>query len=126
MRKFSRKTNRVVALVGVFLGILFGGIAIRIAMLGSEDATQYVIAAYITLIVTAIVTSVLPSDFGYYIRCDGEFFIFEFSSEDVRPIKRKYTVVKKTWKEIVLTDGIARIKIAYNNKVLEFLKQNQQ
>lgn len=139
--KFKRTVNNVVTGALTITGGFFAAAAIVISLVicGISAAEQdlKVIASYtvvvffaigmILLIMAAIAEKVIPPDFKYTIRTarpeDGEFIVFEFEDEDHRKLNTRFETTSKNRKYMTLEDGYARIQIAYDRNVEEFLKK---
>ena len=74
-------------------------------------------------IITLIVILVLPPDFEYNIKVEKHYLIFEISEDNKWCIKRPFTIRQKNKAHIIIDDGFSRMSIAYNNELLEFLKE---
>ncbi len=137
--KFSRSMNSAVckSLLGVgfisaILGIVLGiaGIAVckgNIEQLLSMTAILLGLFGvyFLCLILTAIAKSAIAPDFSYTIRVDKEkmFMVFEFTENDYRVLKTNFEITSKNRKYMTLEDGYARLQIAYDKSVEEFLNE---
>lgn len=135
--KFSRSMNSTVCMsilgVGVIsaiLGIVLG-IAANAVCKGNIEQLYSMVAIllglfgvfFLCLILSAIANSAIEPDFSYTIRVDKEkiFMVFEFTEDDYRVLKTNFEITSKNRKYMTLEDGYARIQIAYDKSVVEFL-----
>lgn len=135
--KFSRSVNstvssvlRVVGFSSAILGIIIGFAGIVVYR---DETTKLIpmiptliglfVGYFACLILAAVGESVIVPDFSYTIRIDKEetFMVFEFSEADYRILKINFEITSKNRKYMTLDDGCARIRIAYDKSVAEFL-----
>lgn len=76
-------------------------------------------------VLAGVASCLIPPDFKYTIRViedEGkEFFIFENGNDDHRRLSTKFEITAKNYKYMTLDDGYARVRIAYDKSVVEFL-----
>lgn len=127
MRKFKR------CLGNVFIVILFVDLfQLVIACIVRRNLwnitvtpsdVKFLIIECIIPVLVLILFFISPPDFDYLINVGDTYIIFEMSEEDHRRINKNFTISIKTRQYLVLTDGVTRIKIAYNKEVLKFLNE---
>lgn len=139
MCNFKRSINSFVTIALLLAGVGFMVVALVVFFATSwlvihQDRGSDVfytiivlfVVGFILWILAAISEYVIPPDFDYAIRVvkpeDGDFIVFEFYDQDCRKLSRNFEVTSKNWKYMVLEDGYARIRIAYDRSVEEFLK----
>lgn len=127
MRRFKRYLGLVfVVIVYVYLFQLVIACIVQKnlwSMTVTPSTVKFGIIEGIIFVSWLISFSILPPDFNYLIKVDDTYIIFEMDEEDHRRINKNFTISIKTRRYMVLTDGVSRIKIAYNKEVLEFLEE---
>lgn len=126
-KKFFKRSLQIKSIIAI-LAILGIGFIIAIVRPAERHKMETTIALIILYVICCIIMCLIKyfvaPDFEYWIREEGGYIIFEKSATDHRPILRKYTIIQRTYKKIVLGDERGTIiSLAYNAEVLEFLKQ---
>lgn len=128
MRKqFFKRSVQIRSLI-VFIAIMLIAMVVVIKTMGygEEAITAMAMIYVISFIALSVLVFVTPPDFKYWIRAEGEYIIFEINEADHRPILKKYSVINKNYKKMVLEDERGTIiSIAYSATVQEFLKQER-
>jgi len=75
------------------------------------------------VVVSLTVSLIMPPDFEYTIRLSNDGVIFEFFDEDYRKISKNFSIIRRTGRYIVLYDGFSRMRIPYNEEVIQFLDE---
>jgi len=121
MRKFKRSKQSIVSLI---LLVLFFFYLLRTILCAEGNLSVYTIVQFFFFLMALFaILIVTPPDFEYFIRFSGDWVVFEFSDEDHRKIDKNFAIVSQKRHYIVLDDGFARIAIAYNKEVLQFLNE---
>lgn len=125
MRKFKRSTNSIVGIILLaicvfYLILLF---QIKCAYGVTPTVVNLLVSLCFFFVASIIVLSLVPPDFKYSINVTNDCIIFEMSKEDHRRLDKSFAIASKTRNYITLDDGFSRIRIAYNENVLKFLKQ---
>ena len=132
MRKFERSihiylSSILLAIFLVFLRIIFQA--------GHTEGNSFVVVItlrnfiiplvplFFFLVAWAIAKYTIPPDFNYTIRLSNDEVIFEFSDEDYRKINKNFSITRRTGRYIVLYDGVSRMRIPYNEEVIQFLNE---
>lgn len=126
MRKFKRSIQSNLNVI-IGLPLILGILSFWVAYLFGDTLppafiTLSVVMLILGLLVIIVDFALLP-DFEYSIRVQNDIIIFEMDEEDHRRINKSFTIVSKDRKHLVISDGISRIRIAYNKEVLDFLNE---
>lgn len=124
VHKFRRSFDGILTLIfGVLVNCLLW------AALSTFDEDGGTFSVCITAIAVLIVVYVIAQifilpDFYYIIRPYRKHIVIEIltGDNDCRKLNRDFDIVKQTRKYIILEDGDATIKIAYNRELLKFLE----
>lgn len=126
-KKFERKLQYPLVTAGLILFVI--GI-IGILLSNREGAYQAIFVLRLISIgapligsMLLIISTLVPKDFEYSIRQRDGLVLFEFDVADVRALKEDFKIYFQNKKYLILEDGDSRIKIAYNDAVLKFLKE---
>ena len=119
MMRFKRNKGKVAMVILVIIAIV-GAIRIFYAACILENFIQAMVITMILLVIV-IVVGKFPDDFDYIIRVEETYIVIEESKNCHTRLDKHFTIADKNWYTILLTDGLTRIPIGYNKKVLEFL-----
>lgn len=119
-RKFERNIDLKVTTIFVCLSITLLVVALFISRIYLNMCLAFALFLMVAFLIVDLL--ILP-DFKYYIKSDEDYIVFELADDDYRRINRNFSITVQTRKYITLDDGITRIKIAYNQYVLQFLKE---
>lgn len=132
-RSVNNKVTNTILCLGVIILLLALALAVAKEFNFVHQNEAQVIPVLIGLTITgvcfevaaAVVSSIIPPDFKYTIRViedEGrEFLIFENGDNDHRRLSTKFEITEKSYKNMTLDDGYARICINYDKSVVEFL-----
>lgn len=129
MRKFSRSIQSILYVVSLIL-LLFAFIFNIVFFSNLLDFKSVPIHIFWCTLISGlfiyIISFILKPDFEYHIKKVDDYIIFDFSDDDCRKINKNFIISKRTRKYILLDDGTAKMKIAYNDKVIKFLEEIQK
>lgn len=126
MRKqfFKRSLQFKVLLIWLVVACAIFAMAIVQSVTGEFQLEHMTFAWWGIVAAYAIILIVLPDNFSYWIKQDGDYIVFEMSETDHRRLLRTFSITNKNRKRIVLEDETGEILLTpYDSTVLEFLRQ---
>ncbi len=97
-KQFFKRSNQTQALLILFVAMLSFAILFIWQIKDGGDFSEISFTLLVIILIVAmvfVIALIIPDDFQYWIRVEGDYIIFEKNDTDHRPILRKYVVIKK-------------------------------